>query len=246
MHEVESDGVRVLRQMVLTPDHVALTLRPEPDHGPEPGWTLLSDDEIDQLAQRLAKESGDGPLWVFAYGSLIWKPDFDAIGHLRASAYGWHRSFCLRMNRWRGSPQQFGLMMALERGGRCDGVVYRVRDDDRLDQIRRMVRREIRFRDNIGMVRWIRVHTTQGRMPALVFWAGPTGERILSRLPLDEVAHVLARACGPAGSCAEYLFNTVLHLKEFGIHDRNLWRLQELVAREIEDLHFPLSGEAAE
>ncbi|MFT4011892.1 MAG: gamma-glutamylcyclotransferase [Paracoccus sp. (in: a-proteobacteria)] len=228
-----------LRQMSLTPDHVALTLRPEPDLGPEPGWTEMSQQEIQAIARQYAEECGDGPLWVFAYGSLIWKPDFDALDHCRASAYGWHRSFCLKMHRWRGSPEQLGLMLALERGGRCDGVIYRIRDEDRLDQISRMIRREIHFRESRRMMRWIKVHTQDGPRRVLVFWAGPTGPRILSRLPLNEVAHILARACGPVGSCAEYLFNTVSHLEGFGIHDRNLWRLQKLVAAEIEALHHP-------
>ncbi|WP_205962229.1 gamma-glutamylcyclotransferase [Paracoccus siganidrum] len=234
-----AEGRRGQRQMSLTPELVALTLRPEPDLGPEPGWTPLTEAELDELSRRVEAECGDGPLWLFAYGSLIWKPDFDATDHRRASAFGWHRSFCLKMNRWRGSPRQYGLMMALERGGRCDGVIYRLPDRDRLAQIRRVLFREIRFHQNIGMLRWIPVRTETGHARALVFWAGPKGDRIASRMPLDQVAHVLARACGPAGSCAEYLFNTVQHLREFGIHDRNLWRLQDLVAQEIRALHRP-------
>lgn len=223
--------------MTLTPELVALTLRPEPDLGHEPGWTEMTEAELDALAQDYDRQCGADPLWVFAYGSLIWKPDFDAEDHCRASAYGWHRSFCLKMHRWRGSPQHMGLMMALERGGRCDGVIYRVRAEDRLDQIRRMLRREIRFRENRDMVRWIRVRTAEAPRRVMVFWAGPHGPRILSRLPLEQVAGILAPACGPVGSCAEYLFNTVRHLEEFGIHDRNLWHLQKLVAAEIERLH---------
>ena len=225
------------RQMTLTPELVALTLRPEPDLGPEPGWTEMSEAETEALAQKLDRECGAEALWVFAYGSLIWKPDFDAQDHRRASAWGWHRSFCLKMHRWRGSPQHMGLMMALERGGRCDGVIYRIPDHDRRDQLRRMLRREIRFHQNRDMVRWIPVRTEQGSRRVLVFWAGPTGPRILSRLPLEQVAQLLARACGPIGSCAEYLFNTVSHLEQFGIQDRNLWRLQKLVASEIRALH---------
>ncbi|MEO3388580.1 gamma-glutamylcyclotransferase [Mesorhizobium sp. CAU 1741] len=225
------------RTMTLTAEHVALTMRPEPDLGPHPHWTLMSDEELDDLARRYDAECGDGPCWVFAYGSLIWKPDFDAIDHKRASAYGWHRSFCMKLDRWRGTPEQPGLMMALERGGRCDGVIYRLPDEDRVQQIRRVLFREIRFREIAHMVRWIPVHTETGKERVLVFWAGPTGDNIANRLPLDEVAWILARACGHAGSCAEYLFNTVAHLEAFGIHDRNLWRLQELVAREIDALH---------
>lgn len=225
--------------MALTARHVALTLRPEPDHGPEPGWTPMQDDELWSIAHRLDAEAGEAPLWLFAYGSLIWKPDFEAIEQRRASAFGWHRSFCLQIRSWRGSPAQPGLMMALERGGRCDGVAYRLRPHDRLAQIHRMLAREIRFHENREMVRWIPLHGDGAPRRALVFWAGPRGPRILSRLPLPEVARTLARACGHAGSCAEYLFNTVRHLEMFGIRDRNLWRLQQLVAEEIEALHAP-------
>ena len=223
--------------MLLTPQLVALTMRPLPDLGNEPGWTPLSDAELDRLAHETAAEYAAEPLWVFAYGSLIWKPEFDAIDNLRATAFGWHRSFCLKMTRWRGSPEQPGLMMALERGGRCDGLIYRLPEEDRVEQVRRMLQREIRFHENVAMMRWITVHTKHGRMRVLVFWAGPTGERIASRLPLADVAHVVARACGPAGSCAEYLFNTVSHLEQNGIHDQRLWQLQELVAREIAHIH---------
>nr|WP_255618240.1 gamma-glutamylcyclotransferase [Aurantimonas sp. VKM B-3413] len=221
----------------MTQDLVALTIREKPDLGPEPGWTHLTEAELDALAEEYRAESHGEPLWIFAYGSLIWKPDFDAVAHRRGTAYGWHRSFCLKMTRWRGSPEQPGLMMALERGGRCDGVIYRLREEDRHAQIRRVLHREIRFRENVSMARWVPVHTAEGKVKALTFWAGPRGERIASKLPLDEVAHILARACGHVGSCAEYLFNTVRHLEEFGIRDRNLWRLQELVAEEIRAIH---------
>ncbi|MBD0414558.1 gamma-glutamylcyclotransferase [Oryzicola mucosus] len=225
------------RTLSLTSELVALTVRPEPELPFPDYWTLLSDEELDALAARYDAECGDDPLWVFAYGSLIWKPDFDAVDHMRAAAYGWHRSFCLKMEAWRGTPKQPGLMMALERGGRCDGVIYRIRQEDRVTQIRRMFFRELRVHENLHMVRWIPVETAAGKMRVMVFWAGPSGERVANRLPLDEVAWILARARGHAGSCAEYLFNTVAHLEEFGIHDRNLWTLQRLVADEIKAIH---------
>ncbi len=113
------------------------------------------------------------PLWVFAYGSLIWKPDFDAVEARHGTATGWHRSFCLEMTRWRGSRTQPGLMMALDHGGRCNGVAFRLSDDDRLGQIRRMIRREVGTLDDASSVRWLPIETEQGRVRALVFWAGP-------------------------------------------------------------------------
>jgi len=225
------------REMTLTPELVALSIRPESELAPEPGMTLMTDDELDALAKRYDAECGADPLWVFAYGSLIWKPDFEAVDHKRASAYGWHRSFCLIMRGWRGTPQQPGLMMALERGGRCDGVIYRIPEEERWRQIRRMLFREVRFRENQAMIRWLQTDTADGKVRAMTFWAGPKGENIASRRPLEEVAAILARACGHAGSCAEYLYNTVVHLEAMGIHDRNLWRLQDLVAAELKQIH---------
>jgi len=100
-----------------------------------------------------------------------------------------------------------------------------------------MLRREIGTLDDVSAIRWIRVQTEQGPVRALVFWADPRGRHVISKLPLEAVAGVLARACGPRGSCAEYLYLTVKHLEARGIRDLNLWRLQKLVARELSAIH---------
>ena len=85
-----------------------------------------------------------------------------------------------------------------------------------------------------GYIDGFQVKTEAGKLRALLFWAGPKqGDGISLKLPLEKVAWVLARACGHAGSCADYLYNTVSHLEALGIRDRNLWRLQQLVAEEI-------------
>lgn len=226
-----------MRRMSLTTELVALCHREEADPGPSGEWTQLSDEDYGALALRLACEADDGPLWVFAYGSLIWKPAFETVEQQRAAAYGWHRSFCLNLVRWRGSAEQPGLMLALERGGRCDGVIYRLPDGEKPAQIERLLRREIDDHESVGSVRWMPVRTTRGRLRALGFWVGVSGKGTSLGQPLARVAWVLARACGHVGSGAEYLYNTVSHLETFGIHDRNLWRLQELVAEEIRSMH---------
>ncbi|AHG48253.1 cation transporter (plasmid) [Rhizobium leguminosarum bv. trifolii CB782] len=223
--------------MALTDALVSLSLRPEVDVGPEPYRKPLTEAELEMLAERLLRESAGAPLWIFAYGSLIWKPDFDAVEAQHGATRGWHRSFCLKMTRWRGTQAQPGLMMALDRGGRCNGIVFRLADEDRLGQLRRLIRREVGTMDDAATVRWIPVATAHGLVRALVFWAGPKGERVSRKLPLETVARVLARACGHMGSCAEYLYLTVKHLEERGIRDRNLWRLQQLVAAELVAIH---------
>ncbi|TIT37286.1 MAG: gamma-glutamylcyclotransferase [Mesorhizobium sp.] len=226
-----------MRQMSLTAELVALCHREEADPGPSGSWTQLSDEDFRDLSARLSNEADAGPLWVFAYGSLIWKPAFESVERQRATAHGWHRSFCIDMVRWRGSAAQPGLMMALERGGRCDGVIYRLPEGEKTAQIERLLRREIDDHESVASVRWVPVRTAQGPLRALGFWVGATGRGTSLGQPLEAVARVLARACGHVGSGAEYLYNTVSHLEEFGIRDRNLWRLQKLVADEIRSIH---------
>ena len=222
--------------MALTAELVARCERHEPDPGPEPGRRYLTDDDYEAVAARLITQAPAGPLWVFAYGSLIWKPAIATTEHRRAVAPGWHRAFCLRLTRWRGSPAQPGLMMGLKRGGRCAGMVHRIADDDRQNLLVRLLRREVGSEQHLTGVRWINADTDEGKVRALTFWAEPTGLANWVGLPLLEVAQILARACGHGGSGAAYLFNTVSKLDELGIRDRNLWRLQQMVADEISGL----------
>ncbi|MGH6894665.1 MAG: gamma-glutamylcyclotransferase [Dongiaceae bacterium] len=230
--------------MALTAELVARVERIERDPGPDPGFTRITEADYDGVVEGLLKQHNPNPLWLFAYGSLIWKPEFTALEHRRGVAYGWHRSFCMELKSWRGTPEQPGLMMALERGGCCEGIVYRLPDNDHHDQLRRLVRREIGYLEDVSTTRWISVRTDEGTVRALAFYAGPTGEGIFTKLPPEQVAQTLARAAGYVGSCAMYLFQTVTKLDEHGIRDGHLWHLQELVAAEIERMTKTEGGSA--
>lgn len=219
--------------LALTEQLVARFERFEPDPGPDAAEQYLSDAEYRAVAKSLAAELGEAGLWVFAYGSLIWSPAFEFVEHRQALARGWHRSFCLEIQRWRGSPSQPGLMLALRRGGCCRGIAYRLPQSDRVDQIERLLRREIGRRSSLSTLRWVDVATRNGPVKALTFWAVDTTLPFVVVKPLEDVAATLARACGHIGSGARYLYNTVVSLEEHGIRDRNLWRLQRLVADEL-------------
>jgi cation transport protein ChaC len=223
--------------MTLTEELVALCERPVEPPLPEALPEMLSDAEHVELADRLYDESLGRPLWVFAYGSLIWNPVFAAEEERLANAPGWHRSFCIELDSWRGTPEQPGLMMALDFGGACHGVAYRVADQKRREAIEALTDREVGPRDAVDAIRWIRVNAGGEAIRALVFWAAPRGPYVRRKLPLDQVAHMLARACGHMGSGAAYLYRTVAKLDEHGIRDRNLWRLQQMVADEIRTVH---------
>jgi cation transport protein ChaC len=225
--------------MRLTPELVALCHREVPDAGAGPDISVMSEADYPAAAAQLLTEGPAEAFWIFAYGSLIWKPTFEHIGRKSCSAPGWRRSFCLEINRWRGSPEVPGLMMALESGeGSCDGALLRVADHERHKVLEELLRREVEQASELASTRWLNVTTEEGTIRALTFYADPVEVPCYSgNLPPHHVASVLARACGHWGSGADYLYNTVRHLEEMGIHDEGLWHLQGLVAAEIEALH---------
>lgn len=225
------------RTLVLTERH--LRRIPTYDGAEEPPlrFTPLSDDARLALAQRLLDPAGAGPLWISTYGSLIWKPAFDHVEARRATVHGWRRAFCLELLEWRASPVAPGLMLALDRGGACTGMAYRLPDDDRLGAMVRLLEREVGFVEEIPWQRWVTARGGGQTFRALAFFCAPREDPDLLRLPIDLQADRIARAAGPAGSCAEYLLNTVAALEGHGIHDRYLFRLQALVAARIDALH---------
>lgn len=225
------------RVLDLTEAHVARVQRSVPDAG-APASALHDDADYAARVDLILRShpAPDRPTRLFAYGSLIWKPEIPQVAEVAALAPGWHRSFCLRQTRYRGSPDLPGLMMALDRGGQCGGVLYTLPLADLPGQLDRLFRREFTVKPITNMPRWIKVRVSGRTEPALAFVMNRASAHYAGRLPPEAVAEVLARACGHVGSGAEYLRNTVAHLEARGIHDRALWHLQRLVAERIDGM----------
>lgn len=221
------------RALHLTEDLVARVERQEPEHPAARGLPVMEDAGFARHAARLVAEAGEGPVWTFAYGSLIWKPAFEAAAVRPAVLHGWRRSFCIHLASWRGTPAEPVLMLALERGGSCRGMAYALPEAGRVEAMEALLRREIGYEADFSSVRWVTVRGEAGPFRALVFYAAPLHPGMHVRLTLEEQVRRLARAAGHVGSCAAYLRNTVQHLEELGIRDRYLWQLQRLVAEEI-------------
>lgn len=219
--------------MSLTADLVAFCHRDVPETARDADMVHFTDADFDLAATEVLAKLGDAPIWVFAYGSLIWKPAADIAEQRRSTAFGWHRSFCIEMRSWRGSPEQPGLMMALRGGGSCTGIAQRPLGDDRHAMMVKLLRREIGGPNGYAALRLIALHTEDGPLRALCFYADPPDVADQPERSMNEVAAILARACGHVGSGAEYLFKTVAALQAVKIHDAHLWQLQDLVANEI-------------
>jgi cation transport protein ChaC len=222
------------RRLALTPNLVARVHKPMLDPGLDPALNYHSDEDYAALVESLlASRPAQDSFWLFASGSLIWRPEVEYLEGRVATIRGYHRSFCLRMTQWRATKDQPGLMMALDRGGQCTGAAFRLDHDAMEEQLGKLVRREMRTRPSNNQPRWLTANTETGPITVLAFVMNRGGPAYVGRQPLDVTVEMLARACGHAGSCAEYLYNTVVHLEELGIHDRHLWKLQQLVAKQI-------------
>ena len=228
------------RKMRLTERHVAALAReiPDPGFSSIAGARAATDADYDALVAEIIEASPADGFWVFAYGSLIWNPAFDFIDKRVGVARGWHRAFCLGWDRrFRGNPDQPGLMLALDRGGQARGVIFRLPHDALKPNMDKLIRREMSMVPTAFPPRWINVATAEGPVRALTFAMNRKSGRYINGLSPEALADILATACGFRGSMAEYLFATVAHLEELGIHDRHLWHLQELVAARIEENH---------
>lgn len=222
-------------QLALTPELCARIARPLADPGPTPGLSYFTDEDYRAaIAGVLAHAPDPRAIWVFAYGSLIWKPAFEPAERRLGTLKGWHRSFCLKTTRWRGTPERPGLMMALAPGGQCRGVACRLPSDAVADSLDALWRREIGVKPVNHHARWVKVLTEQGPLRTLTFTANPGGQSYAGKRTLAQTAAVIAEAAGVWGSCAEYLYETISHLEALGIRDSALWRLQALVAKNID------------
>ena len=220
--------------MALTLELVDRVARVVQDAGPTPGRPYFDDADFAGLALSLCREAPAGELWLFAYGSLLWNPACRVVASMPGLALGWHRAFRLRLTRWRGTREQPGLMLVLDRGGRCKGLLQRLPGETAPAELELVLRREISSKPSNNRPTWISVMTAERRIVrALGFTVSRRSPVYAGGLSDEATAEILAKAAGHLGSGAEYLYHTVSQLEAHGIHDPHLWRLQELVAAHI-------------
>jgi cation transport protein ChaC len=231
---MESLALPKSRNLSLTAELVARVHREIADPGLPTDMPLLLDADYDVLADNLLAQHGPAEdLHIFAVGSLIWKPACAVENPSRARLRGWRRTFCLHLTRFRGTVEFPGLMMALDRGGSCVGVLQRIPAQQARDGLGALLRREMLIRPPGNWPRWVTVEAADGRHRAIAFTANRECAYYRPERSITETADVLARAVGHWGSGADYLLQTVSHLEQLGIRDSYLWRLQHMVAERI-------------
>jgi glutathione-specific gamma-glutamylcyclotransferase len=179
------------------------------------------------LDEALAGRDPQAPLWIFAYGSLMWNPGLVFVAKRVGTIYGFHRSFCLWSRINRGTPERPGLVLTLERGGSCRGLAFRLTGSTSRDELLALWRREM----SLGSYhpRWLEFHAGADRFPALAFIVNRACSGYAGKLPMEATVQAIATARGKFGSSAEYLFQTQAALESHGILDARVKRLADRV-----------------
>ena len=199
----------------------------------------LTDEQLSaSLTVTLAAKPKNAGWWVFAYGSLLWNPLFPFVEARRASLHGLHRRFCLWSLASRGKPDAPGLVLGLDRGGSCRGVVYRLPAPCVIDELHLLWRREMVT--GAYAPRWLHVESEGRPVIALGFVVRRNHSQYTRKLTIDEQAEVIARACGAFGSSADYLERTRVALATHGIIDPYLERLAERVTAKGSGVTTPM------
>lgn len=169
-------------------------------------------------------------LWVFGYGSLMWRPGFAYRERRRAEVHGYHRALCVFSHVHRGTPDCPGLVLGLDRGGRCHGVAFRVAAAEAEATIA-----YLREREQVTAVYRERLVAAKledgGEVPALAFVVDRTHPQYAGRLADQEVLRLVRQGVGVSGPNPDYVRSTHEHLVGLGVSDRVLARLAAALAQ---------------
>ena len=168
-----------------------------------------------------------GDLWVFGYGSLMWRPDFAHVETRAARLSGYHRALCVHSHVHRGTPERPGLVLGLDRGGACRGLAFRIPADAVEDSLSYLRARELVT--HVYREKQVRlVLDDASTIEALTYTVYRGHVQYAGALDAAEAAAIVRGATGQSGPNPDYVFNTVAHLRDMGIRDR---KLEAVVAR---------------
>jgi cation transport protein ChaC len=176
-------------------------------------------------------------VWIYGYGSLIWKPEFAYEERRLATLRGHHRALCLWSRVNRGTPECPGLVFGLDHGGSCKGMVFRIAGERVPEFFPPLWEREMST--GAYLPRWLNCATDQGLVKALVFVMNRANPAYIRALPETDLVAIVRRASGRYGACTDYVMETARALREAGIRDARL----ETIARRLETRVEALAAE---
>ncbi|MDY7562325.1 gamma-glutamylcyclotransferase [Pseudomonas sp. CCC3.2] len=198
--------------------HIGLEISYPPviDLGPQ-----LTREQLLSSMQDTMKLHQGGPVWLFAYGSLIWRPECSAVERQRGRVHGYHRGLYLWSHEHRGTPELPGLVFGLDRGGSCSGFAYRLPAECLQESLLALWQREMPYPSY--RPHWLSCRLEDGtRVQALGFVLERHLPSYAGNLPDSVLSQVLANACGRNGSTRDYVEQTANCLRSHAMPDLNL------------------------
>ncbi|WP_086920854.1 gamma-glutamylcyclotransferase [Variovorax sp. JS1663] len=194
------------------------------------------------MLDRVIEEwGGHEDLWIFGYGSLIWRPEFGFIERHPARVHGWHRALKMWSRVNRGTVDNPGLVFGLLSGGSCRGMVFRIPAADGLETLGRLWLREMPT--GVYDPRWLQCDMPHGAVRALAFTLSRRSPNFTGHLDDERYRRIFASAVGRYGSSLDYAQQTLLELQRHSIHDAALARLVRLAESRLSE--SPDCGDAA-
>ncbi|WP_026437731.1 gamma-glutamylcyclotransferase [Acidovorax sp. JHL-9] len=186
-------------------------------------------DPAPMLERALMDWGGHEDLWIFGYGSLIWRPDFDYAERRAAKVHGWHRALKMWSRVNRGTPECPGLVFGMLSGGSCRGMVFRVDKAHAPQVLANLWQREMVTA--VYDPRWLACQTPHGPVRALAFTLSRKSPNHTGVLPDHEYRRIFEQARGRFGTTRDYAQTTHEELLRHGIQDQALARLIALTHR---------------
>lgn len=162
-------------------------------------------------------------LWIFGYGSLMWRPGFDHVERQHALLRGVHRSLCIYSHVHRGTEQEPGLVLGLDSGGSCRGIAFRVESasaEATIEYLRGREQVTMIYREVLRPVELL--GNPRRKIQAVCFLVDRKHRQYAGRLPIKKQAELVARGQGISGNNVEYVANTLSHLDEMGLREHEL------------------------
>ena len=183
---------------------------------------VLTKEELINERRKIIPDNGVGnDLYVFAYGSLLWNPTVEYEGQFLAKIYGFHRSFCMKTYLGRGSFDNPGLMLGLDKGGSCQGLAFKLNKSNAIKNIDILFQREMVT--GAYKPKLLKTKLANGKIVlSLAFTVDKKHKNFFEKKDVKIKAKMIAKANGFLGSCREYLDNTLHSLSELNIIDNEM------------------------
>jgi cation transport protein ChaC len=186
-----------------------------------------------------AFDHANDDLWVFGYGSLIWRPGFEHVERVPARVIGLHRSLCIYSFVHRGTPERPGLVLGLDIGGACRGIAYRVAARHRAETLAYLRAREQAtavYRETVRVV-WL-AGNPERRIDAVCYMVDRGHEQYAGRLSHEQQLRLVRQGHGRSGNNRDYVIETVKSLEALNIVDHDL----HLLAERLKGTHEPAAA----